>query len=133
MKELLSKYKEIIAYLFFGVLTTIVNIVVYFVCTSVLGLNYLVANAISWVVSVAFAYVTNRTWVFQSKVKGFSAIVREMTAFVGCRLLSGAMDMVIMFVSVDVIGIPDSVAKFITQVAVVVLNYLFSKLIIFRK
>ena len=130
MKELLSKYKEIIAYLFFGVLTTIVNIVVYFVCTSVLGLNYLVANAISWVVSVAFAYVTNRTWVFQSKVKGFSAIVREMTAFVGCRLLSGAMDMAIMFVSVDVIGIPDSVAKFITQVAVVVLNYLFSKLII---
>lgn len=133
MKELLLKYKEIIAYLFFGGLTTVVNIVVYFICTSVLGLNYLVANAISWVVSVAFAYVTNRTWVFESKVKGFSAILREMTTFVGCRVLSGVMDMAIMFVSVDVIGITDSAAKFITQVVVVVLNYIFSKLIIFRK
>ena len=133
MKELLLKYKEIIAYLFFGGLTTVVNIVVYFICTSVLGLNYLVANAISWVVSVAFAYVTNRTWVFESKVKGFSAILREMTTFVGCRVVAGVMDMAIMFVSVDVIGIPDSAAKFITQVVVVVLNYIFSKLIIFRK
>lgn len=133
MKELLLKYKEIIAYLFFGGLTTVVNIVVYFVCTNVLGLNYLVANAISWAAAVAFAYVTNRTWVFESKVRGFSAVLREITTFVGCRLLSGVMDMAIMFISVDVIGIPDSVAKFITQVVVVVLNYIFSKLIIFRK
>ena len=59
--------------------------------------------------------------------------MRELTTFVGCRLLSGVMDMAIMFISVDVIGIPDSVAKFITQVVVVVLNYIFSKLIIFRK
>lgn len=133
MKELFLKYKEVIAYLFFGGLTTVVNIVAYFVCTSIFALNYLVANAIAWVVSVAFAYVTNRTWVFESKVKGFSAILREVTAFVGCRVLSGVMDMAIMFVSVDLIGIPDGIAKFITQVVVVVLNYLFSKLIIFRK
>ena len=133
MKELLLKYKEIIAYLFFGGLTTVVNIVVYFVCTNVLGLNYLVANAISWAAAVAFAYVTNRTWVFESKVRGVSAVLRELTTFVGCRLLSGVMDMAIMFISVDVICIPDSVAKFITQVVVVVLNYIFSKLIIFRK
>ena len=66
-------------------------------------------------------------------MKGFSAILREVTAFVGCRVLSGVMDMAIMFVSVDLIGIPDGIAKFITQVVVVVLNYLFSKLIIFRK
>jgi putative flippase GtrA len=133
MKELFLKYKEVIAYLFFGGLTTVVNIVAYFVCTSIFALNYLVANAIAWVASVAFAYVTNRTWVFESKVKGFSAILREVTAFVGCRVLSGVMDMAIMFVSVDLIGIPDGIAKFITQVVVVVLNYLFSKLIIFRK
>ena len=74
MKELFLKYKEVIAYLFFGGLTTVVNIVAYFVCTSIFALNYLVANAIAWVASVAFAYVTNRTWVFESKVKGFSAI-----------------------------------------------------------
>ena len=133
MKELFLKYKEVIAYLFFGGLTTVVNIVAYFVCTSIFALNYLVANAIAWVASVAFAYVTNRTWVFESKVKGFSAILREVTAFVGGVLLYGVMDMPIMFVSVDLIGIPDGIAKFITQVVVVVLNYLFSKLIIFRK
>ena len=133
MKDLFLKYKEVIAYLFFGGLSSVVNIVAYFVCTSIFALNYLVANAIAWVASVAFAYVTNRTWVFESKVKGFSAILREVTAFVGCRVLSGVMDMAIMFVSVDLIGIPDGIAKFITQVVVVVLNYLFSKLIIFRK
>jgi putative flippase GtrA len=133
MKKLLVKYKEVISYLVFGVLTTVVNLVVYFGCTSILGINYLIANGISWVAAVAFAYVTNRTWVFQSKVRGFSAILRQMAAFVGCRLISGGMDMAIMFISVSVIGIPDSFAKFMTQVVVVVLNYIFSKLIIFRK
>ena len=98
-----------------------------------MGINYLVANAISWAAAVAFAYITNRTWVFKSKVKGFSAIMRQISTFVGCRLLSGVMDMAIMFISVDMVGIPDGVAKFITQVMVVVLNYIFSKLIIFRK
>lgn len=133
MKELLTKYREVVSYLFFGGLTTVVNFVVYFVCTSGMGINYLVANAISWAAAVAFAYITNRTWVFKSKVKGFSAIMRQISTFVGCRLLSGVMDMAIMFISVDIIGIPDGVAKFITQVVVVVLNYVFSKLIIFRK
>lgn len=114
-------------------LATVVNFVVYFACTSIFDLNYLVANALSWAAAVAFAYVTNRTWVFKSKVHGFSSIIREMSTFVGCRLLSGVMDMAIMFISVDMIGISDAVAKFITQVVVVILNYVFSKLIIFRK
>ena len=133
IKKLMEMYKEVISYLFFGVLATVVNFVVYFSCTSIFDLNYLVANALSWAAAVAFAYVTNRTWVFKSKVHGFSSIIREMSTFVGCRLLSGVMDMAIMFISVDMIGISDAVAKFITQVVVVILNYVFSKLIIFRK
>ncbi len=133
MKELFMKYKEVISYLFFGVLTTVVNFVVYFACTDGLHINYLAATAVSWVAAVLFAYVTNRKWVFESKVSGFMPILREMAVFVGCRVFSGVMDMGIMFISVDMIGISDRIAKFITQVAVVVLNYIFSKIIIFRK
>lgn len=132
MKELFMKYKEVISYLFFGVLTTVVNFVVYFACTDGLHINYLAATAVSWVAAVLFAYVTNRKWVFESKVSGFMPILREMAVFVGCRVFSGVMDMGIMFISVDMIGISDRIAKFITQVAVVVLNYIFSKIIIFR-
>ena len=133
IKKLIETYKEIISYLFFGVCTTVVNFVIYFACTNLLDLNYLLANALSWVGAVAFAYVTNRIWVFKSKNRGIRAIFKEITAFVGCRLLSGVMDMLIMFVGVDLMGISDGITKLITQVVVVVLNYVFSKLIIFRK
>ena len=133
IKKLIETYKEIISYLFFGVCTTVVNFVIYFACTNLLDLNYLLANALSWVGAVAFAYVTNRIWVFKSKNKGIRAIFKEITAFVGCRLLSGVMDMLIMFVGVDLMGISDGITKLITQIVVVVLNYVFSKLIIFRK
>ena len=132
MKALFMKYKEVISYLFFGVLTTVVNFVVYFACTDGLHINYLAATAVSWVAAVLFAYVTNLKCVFESKVRGFMPILREMAVFVGCRVFSGVMDMGIMFISVDMIGISDRIAKFITQVAVVVLNYIFSKIIIFR-
>lgn len=133
IKKLIETYKEIISYLFFGVCTTVVNFVIYFACTNLLDLNYLLANALSWVGAVAFAYVTNRIWVFKSKNRGIRAIFKEITAFVGCRLLSGVMDMLIMFVGVDLMGISDGVTKLLTQVVVTVLNYVFSKLIIFRK
>lgn len=131
IKKYIETYKEMIAYLFFGVLTTLVNFVIYFSCTQFLHWNYLVANALSWAGAVAFAYVTNRIWVFQSKNRGLRAIFKEITAFVGCRLFSGAMDMAIMFIGVEVLGISDDITKLLTQVVVVVLNYIFSK-IIFR-
>lgn len=133
IKALLEQYKEIVLYLFFGGLTTLVNIVSYFVCTDIFNIYYLAATAISWALSVAFAYVTNRTWVFTSKKHGLEAILREIVMFVSCRLLSGAMDMAIMFIGVSIIGIPDSITKFLTQILVVVLNYIFSKVFIFRK
>ena len=132
MKELWLKYKEVIAYLFFGVLTTVVNFIVYFACTDVLHIHYLISNIISWIAAVLFAYLTNRKWVFESKVTGKAALLKEFTAFVSCRLFSGVMDLGIMFVGVDLLGISDKITKFLTQVVVVVLNYVFSKLIIFK-
>ena len=132
IRKIIETYREIISYLFFGVCTTGVNFVIYFACTNLFDINYLVSNALSWMGAVAFAYVTNRIWVFQSKNRGFRAILKEMTTFVGCRLLSGGMDMLIMFVGVDLLGISDGITKLATQVIVVVLNYVFSKIFIFR-
>ena len=133
IKKIIETYKEIMAYLFFGVCTTVVNFVIYFACTQILDINYLIANALSWIGAVAFAYVTNRIWVFKSKSKGIRAVFKEITTFVSCRLLSGVIDMLIMFIGVDILGVSDGITKLATQVIVVVLNYVFSKWIIFRK
>lgn len=99
-KKLYKKYEEIIAYVFFGGLTTLVNIVVFFIVNDVLHVHYLAANAAAWLASVLFAYVTNRKWVFKSKCSGASAILREMMLFIGARVMSGLGDMLIMFVCV---------------------------------
>ena len=131
--NLMKKYREILLYLVFGVLTTLCNIVSYFALNDLLHIHYLVANALAWVLSVLFAYLTNRTWVFESKSQGFSAIAREMGLFFGCRLPSGVFDMAFMFVAVDLLAQNDMIAKIASNVVVIVLNYLFSKLIIFKK
>lgn len=131
--ELFNKYKEIILYLVFGVLTTVVSLVSYYFCSEFLGLHYLVSNVISWILAVVFAYITNRLWVFESNTTGISSILKEMFTFVNCRLLSGVIDMATMFILVDIIIINDMYAKLFTQVIVVILNYIFSKLIIFKK
>ena len=131
--ELYRKYREMIFYLVFGGLTTLVNIFSYFVLTDVGEIQYLVSTAIAWVLSVLFAYFTNRVWVFQSTASGTKAILREIGSFFGCRLLSGAIDMGIMFLCVSVLGLPDKLIKILANVVVIILNYLFSKLFIFKK
>ncbi len=131
LKKILNA--EVISYLFFGVLTTIVNFVVYFACTNIGQIHYLVANALAWFAAVTFAYVTNKIIVFESKASGLRQLFREAVSFYGFRLLSGVMDMAIMFVSVSLIGISDGAAKLITQIVVTILNYLFSKFFIFNK
>lgn len=131
--SMIKKHREVVLYLVFGVLTTLVNILVYFILADVLGIYYLAGNAAAWVLSVLFAYVTNRTYVFQSKASGAAAVARELILFVGCRLLSGAFDMGCMYLCVDVLRMDGMLAKIISNVIVVILNYLFSKLLIFRK
>ena len=131
--DLMKKYREVILYLIFGVLTTLVNLISYFLLTDVAGVNYLFSNVLAWVLSVLFAYGTNRVWVFQSQAKGTAAILKEMVSFFGARLFSGGLDMGIMFVCVSLMGLPDGVIKILSNVLVIVLNYLFSKLWIFKK
>lgn len=133
MKELFHKYKEVISYLVFGVATTIVNILVFFLCKDVLGIDYKISNTIGWFLSVLFAFFTNKYFVFASNHEDFGSFVREMLLFYWYRILSFVVDMALMIVMIEVLHISDFWAKMITQVAVVVLNYFFSKFLIFKK
>lgn len=130
---LLKKYKSLILYLFFGVATTVVNLVVYYVCSHTLQLSTVASTCIAWFLAVVFAYVTNRKWVFESKAKEFKDVLREIISFFSCRLATGILDVVIMYVCVDVLHWNDVVIKVLSNVLVIVLNYVASKLLIFTK
>lgn len=133
LRSLLEKYWDILTYLIFGVLTTVVNYAVYLPAYNLLGLSASVSNMLSWVVAVAFAYLTNKPFVFKSHDWSKETVIPELTKFVSCRLASGAMETVILLLAVDILGWNGNIWKLLTQVMVVVLNYVFSKLIVFRK
>jgi UDP-N-acetylglucosamine transferase subunit ALG13/putative flippase GtrA len=135
IKELFNKYREIIMYLIFGVLTTVVSLAVYYILVyTILNPNnpfeLQVANIISWIAGVAFAYFTNRSMVFQSKNKNK---LKEAGSFVLARVVTLIMDMLIMFVGVTLLHGNDKLLKLISQVIVIVSNYVFSKLFVFKK
>lgn len=128
-----KRNKETILYLFFGAFTTLVNIVSYLFFTRVIPFNFMVANALAWILAVLFAYVTNKFFVFESKKVEIRFLFKEFLSFVSFRLLSGIIEMVIMYVMIDLLFVNDIIVKIFTNVVVIVLNYLFSKMIIFRK
>lgn len=132
MMKLYNKYREIIDYIIFGGLTTIVNIVAFFIFDTLLGWPYLIANAIAIVVSILFAYVTNKLFVFKTRDMTASENIVEFLKFIGFRPVSGLADMAAMWILVDLISIDTNIAKLLTQFIVVVLNYVFSKLFIFK-
>ena len=132
-RVLLEKYWDILAYLFFGVLTTAVNYLVYLPCFNLLGISASVSNVIAWVVAVAFAYLTNKPWVFKSHDWSRQTVIPELTKFVGCRVGSGALETGIIFLMVDMLGFNGNVMKLLTSILVVVLNYIGSKLLVFKK
>lgn len=133
LKALYEKYKDLIPYVIFGVLTTIVNYVSYWLFAHPLGCGTVFSTAVAWVLSVLFAYVTNRRWVFHSEAKGANAIGKEFAAFLGARLGTGLLDMLIMYLCVDLLGWNDMVMKLASNVIVVILNYILSKFFIFKK
>lgn len=133
MLELIKKYKSLIAYAFFGVCTTGINIVSYGLCYEGLGLPNVVSNIIAWIVAVAFAFVTNKLWVFDSKTIEKETLLYEVTTFVSCRLATGVMDLGIMYVGVDILNLPSMILKVVSNILVIVLNYVASKLVIFKK
>lgn len=133
IRKLISKYWDVLSYLFFGGLTTIVNFVVYFPCYHWLGISAAVSNVIAWVVAVAFAYLTNKPFVFKSHDWSLQTVGPELVKFVGCRIGSGVMETAIIFVTVDQLGGNGILWKVVTSVLVVILNYVASKLLVFKK
>ena len=133
LRQLIEKYWDILSYLFFGVLTTVVNYVVYLPCYNLLGFSAVVSNGIAWVVAVAFAYLTNKPFVFKSNDWSAKTVIPELSRFVGCRIGSGLAESLILLVAVDLLGWNGNIWKLLTNVLVVILNYIGSKLLVFRK
>lgn len=133
LRVLIRKYYDILVYLFFGVLTTVVNYIVYLPCYNLLHLSASVSNVIAWAAAVAFAYVTNKPFVFKSYDWSRETVIPELTKFVGSRILSGALETGIIFVTVDWLCWDGNIMKLLTSVLVVIINYIASKLLVFKR
>lgn len=135
IKELYMKYKEIINYLIVGGLTTVISLIVYYVAVyTVLDPNNAfqlqVANILSWIAGVTFAYFTNRKFVFESKEPNK---LKEATKFVGSRVSTLLLDMLVMWLGVTVLAFNDKIMKIISQILVIIGNYVISKFFVFKK
>lgn len=135
MKKLLNRYGEIIRYLIIGVLTTIISLVTYYLLTYTFlnpnkAIELQIANVISWIISVTFAYFTNRQFVFQKKDK---SNFKEMLSFYLSRVSTLLIDMFLMYVFVSILKFNDKIIKVLVQIIVIVLNYIFSKFFVFKK
>ncbi len=133
LEALISQYYAILVYLVFGVLTTVVNYLVYLPCYNLLGLSASVSNVAAWAVAVAFAFVTNKPFVFRSHDWSAKTVVPELVKFIGTRLGSGGVETVILLLTGDLLGWNGNLWKLITSVLVVILNYIGSKLLVFKK
>ena len=134
IKNLYIEFKEIINYLIFGVLATGVNFISYFIFARVFHIDEVISSGLSWLCSVIFAYTTNKIFVFDSKTKGKKALLKECASFFAARVLSGILcDVGTFALMVKVLHINDVISKIVTQVMVVIVNYVFSKFFVFKK
>ena len=133
LNELLVRYKEVILYVIFGGLTTLINIVVYWICRNLITLQVVPSDIIAWILSVIFAYVTNKIWVFESRSTKVAVLIREIGEFFAARLFSLGFDVLFLYVTVEKLSWPVLPMKIVANVIVIIKNYLFSKLLIFRK
>lgn len=132
IKELIKKYKKIILYLVFGGFTTLVNIVSYYILAHILNCSVMFSTIISWILAVFFAYLTNRKMVFDSKASTKKDILKEVISFFSCRILTGIIDWVGMYILVEKLHLNDMIIKIVLNIIVIILNYTFSKLIVFK-
>lgn len=130
---------ELVSYLFAGVATTLVNYVVYFVVTRPFGslippeILTVTGTCVAWLAAVLFGYVVNKLFVFHTRCDSFAALMKEMMSFITMRLVSFGMELVLMYLTVDVMGFNDLAMKLLINILVVIANYVFSKLFIFKK
>ena len=132
MHDLLVRYRFIIMYGIFGVLTTVINVIAYYVSYTLAGIPNVASTVIAWVLAVLFAFVTNKLWVFESKSLDPVVVKREVTSFFACRFATGLLDVAVMFVTVDLMGLNATICKIASNFMVIVLNYVASKVFIFK-
>lgn len=132
IRAFIQKYYDILAYLFFGVLTTAVNYVVYLPCYNMVHFSAAVSNVIAWAFAVAFAYLTNKPFVFKSYDWSAKTVMPEFGRFVGSRVASGALETAMIYITVDLLRWNGNLMKLVTSVLVVILNYVASKLLVFK-
>lgn len=133
IRAFVDKYYDIVTYLFFGGLTTLVNFCVYFPLFNWVKLSATVSNIIAWVVAVVFAFLTNKPFVFRSHDWSQKTVIPELTKFIGCRIGSGLLETAVMWLFVDVMIFDGNWMKVILSIFVVVLNYISSKVFVFKR
>ena len=133
MKELIQKNRSVILYLVFGVCTTLVNIVSYWMLRNTASFSVSVSTIIAWVLSVLFAYVTNRKWVFESKASSAAEIAREMVSFFAARISTGILDWAIMLIFAEKLKLMEMAVKIASNVIVIILNYVLSRWLVFKE
>lgn len=133
LRSYIRKYWDILSYLFFGVLTTLVNFLVYFPLYNWAKLSGTLSNVIAWIVAVAFAFLTNKPFVFKSHDWSKAVVCKELSKFVGCRVVSGFLETLAIWLFVDVLIWNGNWVKVIISILVVILNYVFSKWVVFIK
>lgn len=126
------KENNILSYLFFGALTVGVNMLTYFICAHILNFSTVGSTIISWFIAATFAFVTNKIWVFKSKSWDKKVFLKEATSFYLCRILTGILDVAIMFIFVDLLFWNDIIVKLFSNAIVIILNYIASKFVIFN-
>ena len=129
---LYKKHEEGINYLIFGFLAFVLNYILYFLFADAMQMHYMAATVLSWVLTVVFAYWTNRTFVFKSQNKDTGSVVKEFVSFIGARIATEVLELVLMYVMVDLLSINDKISKLVCQVLVILANYVLSKIWIFK-
>lgn len=133
VKDFLRQYRNIVSYLFFGVCTTLINIISYYLCVRHIKMSTGAGTITAWGISVLFAYITNKLYVFESRSWNKKVVIAEITSFFSCRLLTGILDLTVMLIFVDWVHLYDVGVKLFSNVLVVILNYIASRFIIFKK
>ena len=133
LKEQIEKYRDVLLYLVFGALTTIVNFAVYFPLYNFTILPIVISNALAWIAAALFAFITNKRFVFNSKSFSVEVILPEFLKFIGCRVVSFVLETVCLYITVEIFLWNGNIWKLLISVLVIILNYIGSKLFVFRK
>lgn len=130
--EVIRKNKQLLLYLFFGICTTAINTICYWLLYDVLTLSNIVSTILAWLAAVVFAFVTNKRFVFESKRTNTTERINEVISFFGCRLLTGILDVAIMAITVDMLQWNGLLWKLFSNIIVTIINYVASKYLIFK-